>query len=171
MSLKKSKGLERNIKKSNQKIVEISFNCEESFKTKKINNFVKKSIDQTIEILEYKKRKTYVSVFLTNNEEIKKINSKYRKINKPTNVLSFPQNEKRMISNLENYFVLGDIVISLEKILSEANDQKKNFFDHLLLMIIHGALHLYGFDHSNQKESLVMEAKEKDIMKKIFLAS
>ena len=171
MSSKKSKELERNIKKSNLKIIDIKFDCEKGFKTKKIKSFVEKSVDQTLEILEYKKRKTYVSVFLTNNEEIKKINLKYRKINKPTNVLSFPQNEKRMISHLENYLVLGDIVISLEKIMSEANDQKKNFFDHLLFMIIHGALHLYGFDHSNQKESLVMEAKEKDIMKKIFLAS
>ena len=103
MSSKKSKVLERNIKRSNQKIIEIQFSCERSFKTKKIKNFVKKSVDQTLEILEYKKRKTYVSVFLTNNEEIKKINLKYRKINKPTNVLSFPQNEKRMISHLENY--------------------------------------------------------------------
>ena len=171
MNLKKSKGLERNIKKSNQKIIEIQFNCEESFKTKKIKNFVKKSVDQTLEILEYKKRKTYVSVFLTNNEEIKKINSKYRKINKPTNVLSFPQNEKRMMSNLENYLVLGDIVISLEKILSEANDQKKKIFDHLLHMIVHSALHLYGFDHSNTKDLIEMEAKEKDIMKKILFES
>ena len=163
--------MERNIKKSNLKIIDIKFDCEKSFKTKKIKIFVKKSVDQTLEILEYKKRKTYVSVFLTNNKEIKKINSKYRKINKSTNVLSFPQNEKRMISNLENYYVLGDIVISLEKIFSEANEQKKNFFDHLLHMIVHSALHLYGFDHTNQKESLVMEAKEKDIMKKLLFDS
>ncbi len=165
--MKRSRGLERNIKKSNRKIIDIKFDCDESFKTKKIKIFVKKSVDQILEILEYKKRKTYVSVFLTNNEEIKKINSKYRKINKSTNVLSFPQNEKRMISNLENYLVLGDIVISLEKILAEANEQKKNFFDHLLHMIVHSTLHLYGFDHTNQKESIVMETKEKDIMKKI----
>ena len=171
MSLKKSKGLERNIKKSNLKIIDIKFDCEKVFKTKKIKSFVEKSVDQTLEILEYKKRKTYVSVFLTNNEEIKKINSKYRNINQSTNVLSFPQNEKRMISNLENYLVLGDIVISLEKILSEANEQKKNFFDHLLHMIVHSALHLYGFDHTNQKEWFVMEAKEKDIMKKILSES
>ena len=159
--------MERNIKKSNRKIIDIKFDCDESFKTKKIKIFVKKSVDQILEILEYKKRKTYVSVFLTNNEEIKKINSKYRKINKSTNVLSFPQNEKRMIINLENYLVLGDIVISLEKIFAEANEQKKNFFDHLLHMIVHSTLHLYGFDHTNQKESIVMETKEKDIMKKI----
>ena len=171
MSLKKSKELERNIKKSNRKIIDIKFDCEKSFKTKEIKSFVKKSVDQTLEILEYKKRKTYVSVFLTNNEEIKKINSKYRNINQSTNVLSFPQNEKRMVSNLENYLVLGDIVISLEKILSEANEQKKNFFDHLLHMIVHSALHLYGFDHTNQKEWFVMEAKEKDIMKKILSES
>ena len=163
--------MERNIKKSNRKIIDIKFDCDESFKTKKIKIFVKKSVDQILEILEYKKRKTYVSVFLTNNEEIKKINSKYRNINQSTNVLSFPQNEKRMVSNLENYLVLGDIVISLEKILSEANEQKKNFFDHLLHMIVHSALHLYGFDHTNQKEWFVMEAKEKDIMKKILSES
>ena len=166
--MKRSKGLERNIKKSNPKIIDIKFDCDESFKTKKIKIFVEKSVDQILEILEYKKRKTYVSVFLTNNKEIKKINSKYRKINKSTNVLSFPQNEERMISNLENYLVLGDIVISLEKILAEANEQKKNFFDHLLYMIVHSTLHLYGFDHTNQKESIVMETKEKDIMKKIL---
>ena len=171
MNSKKSKELERNIKKSNLKIIDIKFDCEKGFKTKKIKNFVEKSIDQTLEILEYKKRKTYVSVFLTNNEEIKKINSKYRKINKSTNVLSFPQNEQRMIGNLDNYLVLGDIVISLEKILSEAHQQKINFFDHLLHMIVHSTLHLYGFDHSNLKESIVMEAKEKDIMKKILLES
>ena len=171
MSSKKSKGLERNIKRSNLKIIDVKFDCEKSFKTKKIKSFVEKSIDQTLEILEYKKRKTYVSVFLTNNEEIKKINSKYRKINKSTNVLSFPQNEQRMISNLDNYLVLGDIVISLEKILSEAHQQKINFFDHLLHMIVHSTLHLYGFDHSNLKESIVMETKEKDIMKKILLES
>ena len=171
MSSKKSKGLEKNIKKSNLKIIDIKFDCEKGFKTKKIKSFVEKSVDQTLEILEYKKRKTYVSVFLTNNEEIKKINSKYRKINKSTNVLSFPQNEQRMIGNLDNYLVLGDIVISLEKILSEAQQQKINFFDHLLHMIVHSTLHLYGFDHSNLKESSVMEAKEKDIMKKILLES
>ena len=165
--MKKSKGLERSIKKNNKKIIDIKFNCEDSFKTKRMKNFVKKSIDQTLEILEYKKRKTYISVFLTNNEEIKKINLKYRKINKPTNVLSFPQNEKRMISNVENCLVLGDIVISLEKILSEASEQKKNFFEHLLHMIVHSALHLYGFDHTNKKNSIMMEAKEKDIMRKI----
>ena len=95
-------------------------------KQKKLKILLKNLLIKLLKYLNIKK-KTYVSVFLTNNEEIKKINSKYRKINKPTNVLSFPQNEKRMISNLENYLVLGDIVISLEKILSEANDQKKIF--------------------------------------------
>ena len=72
-----------------------------------------------------------------------------------------------MISNVENCLVLGDIVISLEKILSEASEQKKNFFEHLLHMIVHSALHLYGFDHTNKKNSIMMEAKEKDIMRKI----
>ncbi len=148
-------------------MIDVKFECEANFRTKKIRNFVEKSVDQTLKILKNKSGRTYISVFLTNNEKIKSINLKFRNINKETNVLSFSQNEERMMTDLENYLVLGDIVISLEKILSEAKEQKKNFFKHLLHMIVHSILHLNGYDHVNEKEAEIMEKKEEEIMNKL----
>ncbi len=147
----------------------MKFGCGGNFRTKEIRNFVEKSVEQTLKILKLGSSRTYISVFLTNNKKIKRINLKFRNINKETNVLSFPQNEERMLSDLENYFLLGDIVISMEKILSEANEQKKSFFNHLQHMIVHSILHLNGYDHTNKKDTHIMEKKEEEIMMKLSL--
>ena len=72
-----------------------------------------------------------------------------------------------MLGDSEIYFILGDIVISLEKILSEAKHQKKKFLDHLLQMIIHSTLHLYGYDHENLKDAKAMEKRENEILFKL----
>ncbi len=158
----------KSIKKNNLMMIDIKFECESNFKTKEIRGFVEEAVNQTLEILKKNAFKTYVSVFLTNNKEIRKINTKFRNIDRETNVLSFPQNEERMLTELQNYFVLGDIVISLEKILAESKEQKKSFYHHLLHMIVHSTLHLYGYDHTNKKEADIMEKKEKDILKRLF---
>ena len=149
-------------------MIDVKFECEGNFKEKEIRNFVEKSVNQTLEMLKSSNLKTYVSIFLTNNQEIRKINYKFRKIDKETNVLSFPQNEKRMVIDLENYLILGDIVISLEKILAESIEQKKSFYKHLLHMIVHSTLHLYGYEHTNNKVADIMEKKEKDILNELF---
>ncbi len=148
-------------------MIDVKFECKESFKTKEIKNFVEKSISRTLEMIKNDTVKIYVSVFLTNNKEIRKINSKFRNVDKETNVLSFPLNEQRMILNFENYLLLGDIVISLEKILSESKEQEKSFFNHLLHMIVHSILHLFGYDHKNQIDADKMEEKEKYLIKKL----
>ena len=75
-----------------------------------------------------------VSVLLTNDEEIRELNKKYRKIDKPTNVLSFSITSDTIVNELR---MIGDIVISKEKILSEAKDQNKTFNDHLAHILIH----------------------------------
>ena len=152
-------------------MIEIDFHKKLNSEETEIKKYIFSSVKKCFEILKKNQEDYYVSIFLTNNYDIKKLNNKFRKINKPTNVLSFIQDEKFCLKGAKQVILLGDIVISLEKILSEANDQKKNFFDHLLHMIVHSALHLYGFDHSNSKESIEMEAKEKDIMKKILYES
>ena len=79
----------------------MKFGCGGNFRTKEIRNFVEKSVEQTLKILKLGSSRTYISVFLTNNKKIKRINLKFRNINKETNVLSFPQNEERMLSDLE----------------------------------------------------------------------
>ena len=100
------------------------------------------------------------TVFLTNSLNMKKLNNKFRKVNKPTDVLSFPLNIK-MKSN--NY--LGDIAICYEIINKRS---KKSFFEHELdKMWIHGYLHLSGHDHIKNKDFQKMSRKENLIFKQL----
>ena len=149
-------------------MIDVKFKCEGDFKEKEIRTFVKQSVDQTLAMLRNSNLKTYVSIFLTSNKEIRKINSEFRNIDKETNVLSFPQNDQRMMIDCEKYLILGDIIISLEKILTESKEQNKSFYRHLLHMIVHSTLHLCGYDHTNNKEADIMEKKENVILNKLF---
>lgn len=97
-----------------------------------------------------------VSITLTNDSEIHKINREYRNIDKPTNVLSF---------ELGDDILLGDIYISLDTILKEAKQEKISVQDHTAHMIVHGMLHLQGYDHIKDKEAEIMENKETEILK------
>ena len=91
---------------------------------------------------------------VTNNNVIKKINKKFRKINKPTNVLSFPLNQETVSNANKSFIILGDIVISLDKIASESNEYQKSFNSHLSHMTAHALLHIFGFQHENEKDFL-----------------
>ena len=109
-----------------------------------------------------------VSVLLTNDEEIRELNKKYRKIDKPTNVLSFSITSDTIVNELR---MIGDIVISKEKILSEAKDQNKTFNDHLAHIVIHGFLHLLNFTHDSKEDSTIMENKEVELLKMIDISN
>ena len=109
-----------------------------------------------------------VSVLLTNDEEIRELNKKYRKIDKPTNVLSFSITSDTIVNELR---MIGDIVISKEKILSEAKDQNKTFNDHLAHIVIHGFLHLLNFTHDSKEDSNIMENKEVELLKMIDISN
>ena len=106
------------------------------------------------------KKKKEFTVFLTNNLRMKKLNNKFRKINKPTDVLSFPLKIKKK-SNI----YLGDIAISYEIVNKRS---KKSLFDHELdKMWIHGYLHLSGHDHIKYKDFKKMSRKENFIFKQL----
>ena len=106
------------------------------------------------------KKKKEFTVFLTNNLRMKKLNNKFRKINKPTDVLSFPLKIKKK-SNI----YLGDIAISYEIVNKRS---KKSLFDHELdKMWIHGYLHLNGHDHIRYKDFKKMTRKEDLIFKQL----
>ena len=94
---------------------------------------------------------------LTDDIYMKKINKKWRKLEKATIVLSFPVSK---MSKEEDYFFIGDIVLSYETILSECKSRKKSFRDHFLHLCLHGILHLLGYDHKKQKEEREMENLE-----------
>ena len=109
-----------------------------------------------------------ISVLLTNDEEIRELNKKYRNIDKPTNVLSFSIASDKTVNELR---MIGDIVISREKILIEAKDQNKTFNDHLAHIVIHGFLHLLDYTHDDNKDSIIMENKEVELLKMIDISN
>ena len=106
------------------------------------------------------KNKKEFTIFLTNNSKMKKLNNKFRKVNKPTDVLSF----SLKIKNKSNIY-LGDIAISYEIVNKRS---KKSLFDHELdKMWIHGYLHLSGYDHIRFKDFKKMSRKEDLIFKQL----
>ena len=103
------------------------------------------------------------TLLITNNSEIKKTNYKFRKINKPTDVLSFhlKLNEQKK----QNY--LGDIMISLETAKRQAKQKGIKLEKELKTLLIHGYLHLIGYDHKLEKEAKIMFSLQNNLLKEI----
>ena len=99
------------------------------------------------------------------NQTFSARNWDWKKNNKPTNVLAFPNNNK--IDNISSYNYIGDIIISYDKVKNESIFYKVSLKDHLMHLIIHGVLHLMGYDHNNIKSEKVMIKLEKKIIEKI----
>lgn len=116
-------------------------------------------IGKALDICGRKRGEYVISLLLCDNNNIQELNYRFRKKNKPTNVLSFPDGEV-----FNNVILLGDIAISIETIATEAKDQGKTFKTHFLHMLIHGVLHLLGMDHENQQDQCEMESAEDVIM-------
>jgi len=104
-----------------------------------------------------------LTIRLVDESESQALNSQYRQKNKPTNVLSFPFEVPEGIElNL-----LGDLVICVQVVEVEANQQQKTLSAHWAHMVIHGCLHLLGFDHISDEEAEEMESLEIDILAKL----
>jgi len=97
-----------------------------------------------------------ITIRIVDSEESKSLNTMYRKKNYSTNVLSF------LID--ETSHLIGDIVLCAPVIEKEAFEQAKSIEAHYAHLIIHGALHLYGYDHENKKDADMMEAREIKIL-------
>ena len=122
-----------------------------------------------------------VNLLLTTDEEIQEMNKMHRKVDKSTDVLSFPMLEYEIPGNFEIFeeqaedafnpesgeLMLGDIVISKNKVIAQAesygHSQKREF----AFLIAHSMLHLFGFDHIEEDERIVMEQKQREIMEKV----
>ena len=130
----------------------------DSFIDKKINNFNKKNKN-------YEKKIIFCTLMLSNSKEIKKLNQKFRKKNKSTDVLSFPFYEKKELlfklkKNKEIY--LGDIIINLNKIKNKKNIL--NFRSEFNRLWVHGLVHLFGYDHKREKDYQKMKMVEKSFL-------
>jgi probable rRNA maturation factor len=108
-----------------------------------------------------------LTIRLVNCSESQQLNKQYRQKDKPTNVLSFPFEVPEGIElNL-----LGDLIICSQIVEQESKDQNKALFDHWAHMVIHGCLHLLGYDHINDNDANEMEALEVEILTKLSIAN
>ena len=133
----------------------------------------KKLIKEVVSrVLEEEKVLPEVDVYitLTNNEEIHKINKEYRDVDRPTDVLSFPMYERDEIAGLKNDTndeiekILGDIIVSIEKVREQAEEYGHSFERELAYLVTHGMLHLLGYDHMIEEEKTVMRKREEEIL-------
>ena len=104
-----------------------------------------------------------VNIKIVDNNEIENLNKKFRNKDRPTNVLSFTNEDisRRVTNNL------GDIAISYEYVERESKEQDKKFDDHIVHMFIHGIYHILGFDHKDDPMADKMENKEIILLKKL----
>ena len=116
-----------------------------------------------------KKKKLNFSILLTNDAEIKEINFKYRKLSKPTNVLSFQSiiDKNNYFKNTEQEIHLGEIIISMERIFSESKINNVLFKDHFIHILLHAILHILGYDHEIDSERKKMEKIEISILENL----
>ncbi|MGI9352819.1 MAG: rRNA maturation RNase YbeY [Rhizobiaceae bacterium] len=103
-----------------------------------------------------------LSILLADDDKLQELNHRWRGIEKPTNVLSFPGEE--LSPGQPGGSFLGDIVVSLETAVQEAKVENKEFNDHFTHLIIHGFLHLFGYDHETDEQAHQMESLEKEIL-------
>ena len=148
-------------------MVEISYNIKSLEWNKNLPSYKKcisNSVNQIFKIIKFSSNnEVSISFLLTSNSEIKLLNKKYRNKNKPTNVLSFPMNEK-----IENKNYLGDVVISCEKIIDESYEQNIKKYKYLSKMTIHGVLHLLGYKHDTDRQFNKMNSIEKNILEEMY---
>ena len=133
-------------------------------------SIVKKVFDKCFEEENLQNSKLYITVTFTNPENIRKINKQYRNIDKATDVLSFPLYEKQELDKKieQQEFlhedVLGDVVISIEKVEEQAKEYGHSFERELSYMLVHGFYHLMGYDHIEEEDKKKMREKEEKIL-------
>lgn len=132
-------------------------------------NILTKVMDKCFEEEKISEKNLYVNIVLTNPQNIRKINKENRNIDKETDVLSFPMFEKEELELIKkgNQDVLGDIVISIEKVSQQAIEYGHSFERELAYMAVHGFYHLMGYDHIDENDKIIMRQKEENILNKL----
>ncbi|HNZ86506.1 MAG TPA: rRNA maturation RNase YbeY [bacterium] len=122
--------------------------------------FIEKIVSKLEQIEKLKNKK--ISLLITGDKIIKELNKKYRKKNKTTDVLSFAERDIRNNFYFNDNFYLGEIIINIE----QAKRQSENFKKEILILLIHGYLHLIGYDHDNLQKEVCMNKQLQRIIKK-----
>lgn len=140
---------------------------------KTYEEIIEKVVKQCFQEEKIEDSKLYVSITLTTPQNIHEINKKYRNVDRETDVLSFPMFEKdeldRKIENREFEYedVLGDIVISIDRVKEQAKEYGHSFEREFAYMIVHGFYHLMGYDHIKEEDKTKMRPKEEKVLNKL----
>ena len=146
-------------------MIKVNVFSEEKSWSKKLKNkdiFFKKICKAFPKKYKFQNRKITLTVLLSNNKNIKKLNKVFRKKNKSTDILSFPVDKKIKIS--KNTY-LGDIIISYNYLDKPRSQDLKLFKEKVIKIFIHGFLHLLGFDHKKNKDYFKMLKEENFLFK------
>ena len=125
---------------------------------------IHRAIDAAAEIADADVGDSELAVMLTDDAGIRTLNSNWRGIDKPTNVLSFPALQPPAGAPSDAPRMLGDIAIAYQTTRKEADDEQKPFDHHLSHLAVHGFLHLIGYDHENDGDAEAMEGLETEIL-------
>ena len=162
------------IMKKKSRMVKVNLVIEhKSWKSKypKVNLFLKKSIKKILlSIFPSRLMACEISILLTGTKNMKNLNKKFRKINKDTDVLSFPAEDKNFFKKdlkLKKKVYLGDIALSYQYIETIIKKENINFDDYFKKMLIHGVLHLIGYEHDSFKKYKKMNLLEQKIIRSI----
>ncbi|WP_375628546.1 rRNA maturation RNase YbeY [Bartonella sp. TT67HLJMS] len=134
---------------------------------KMLYNITEKALMATMNHVSLANVVSEISLLFTDDKHMAQINAQWRNKNKSTNVLSFPAFPLK--AGNPPGPMLGDIIIARETVVLEAEKQGKTFQDHLTHMIVHGILHLLGYDHETDNEAYQMEKLEREILQKLSI--
>ena len=136
---------------------------------KEYKDIIQKVLEACFKEEKIENKNLYVNVVLTDSKNIKEINKTHRGIDKETDVLSFPMYERGEIEklNFDNEDILGDMVISIEKVSAQAQEYGHSFERELAYMVVHSFYHLLGYDHIEEIDKQEMRKKEENILNKL----
>ncbi|OAL77723.1 rRNA maturation RNase YbeY [Acinetobacter sp. SFB] len=133
--------------------------------------YIKKVIETTLRYIDVD-QDCEIGIACVDNGESHKLNLEYRQKDKPTNVLSFPSDLPEEVLPLLDAWPMGDLVICIPVVLQEAIDQNKTAIEHFTHMLVHGVLHLMGYDHeTSEADAEEMEGLEIKILAKLGFAN
>jgi len=132
---------------------------ENNFFDKDAKKNIRSDVLKTFKMLDQPKD-SEICISFVDDKTIRELNNSYRNINRATDVLSFPQDGP-------DFSILGDIVISVDTAKSHAVRYKNTYEFEIKKLLVHGILHLLGFDHKKKKETMIMREKEKELLAQV----
>jgi probable rRNA maturation factor len=157
---------------------------DESWKNKlpEVDDFANEVFDNALRFLSendlgfegWDNKPVSINLSLSNNDEVQKLNREFRAKDKPTNVLSFANIDDEFFEDeflKEDVIELGDVIMAIETLEDEAKIKNISLQNHFAHLLIHGILHLFGYDHIEDDEADEMEGIEIDILKELSIAN